>query len=397
MLEAAELLPGAEAVAVSARTGEGLDELRAALDRAAAAAASRAERPGAARLHVDRVFTIKGAGTVVTGTLWSGAIARGDEVADAAPADRRARVRGVQVHDRPLERRGGRPASGAQPDRPERRRGEPRRRRWWAAIGSAADLPGRRRARVRGTRARARPPGPGPPRHPREPGASGLAGRELLAAAARATARPTGRRPARGPPDRPTGHVGGRHGPRRPPAQARPRATCWSLARAASGARRARRAGEWRPTSGAASRTIHPAARLPPDRGARCPRVGAGARAAPARGRIRAAARFRARRRRPGGPARRRPRRARVKGAPLSPGRARRRPPARDRDRLGARGCGDARAATRRARHLAQVRAGAARASRRRAAHAAPGRRARRPAHRPPAAHRRRGHRHGCR
>ena len=102
MLEASELLPGAEAVAVSARTGDGLEELRAALDRAAGSVDSRADASGLARLHVDRAFTIRGAGTVVTGTLWSGQVARGDEVV-LLPGDRRARVRGVQVHDQPLE------------------------------------------------------------------------------------------------------------------------------------------------------------------------------------------------------------------------------------------------------------------------------------------------------
>jgi selenocysteine-specific elongation factor len=98
MLEAAELLPGAEVVAVSARTGVGLDELRGALARVIATLPSRAERPGAARLHIDRVFTIKGAGTVVTGTLWSGSIARGDSLT-LLPGHRRARAREVQVHD----------------------------------------------------------------------------------------------------------------------------------------------------------------------------------------------------------------------------------------------------------------------------------------------------------
>ncbi len=101
--EAQELLPGAEVVAVSARTGEGLDELRAALDRAAARAASRADAPGAMRLHVDRVFTIRGAGTVVTGTLWSGSAGRGDTVT-ILPSGRTARVRGVEVHDEPVDR-----------------------------------------------------------------------------------------------------------------------------------------------------------------------------------------------------------------------------------------------------------------------------------------------------
>ena len=101
--EAAELLPGAEIVAVSARTGAGLDELRAALDRAAARTDGRAETPGGLRLHVDRAFTIRGAGTVVTGTLWSGSAARGDEVT-IQPSGRRARVRSVEVHDAEVER-----------------------------------------------------------------------------------------------------------------------------------------------------------------------------------------------------------------------------------------------------------------------------------------------------
>src|SRR5438132_6136293 len=68
--EAEELVPGAPVVAVSARTGAGLDELRVAL----ADAAHAHEHPrGAAeaRLYVDRVFTLHGIGTVATGTLWS--------------------------------------------------------------------------------------------------------------------------------------------------------------------------------------------------------------------------------------------------------------------------------------------------------------------------------------
>jgi selenocysteine-specific elongation factor len=55
------------------------------------------------RLHVDRSFSIRGAGTVVTGTLWSGTAARGDEVI-VQPAGTPARIRGVQVHDAPVER-----------------------------------------------------------------------------------------------------------------------------------------------------------------------------------------------------------------------------------------------------------------------------------------------------
>ena len=66
-------------------------------------ACRRAERDGPLRLHVDRSFTIRGAGTVVTGTLWSGTAARGDEVL-ILPAGTPARVRSVQVHDEPRER-----------------------------------------------------------------------------------------------------------------------------------------------------------------------------------------------------------------------------------------------------------------------------------------------------
>jgi selenocysteine-specific elongation factor len=101
--EAAELLPGVSAVACSGRTGAGVDDVRAALDRVAAALPGRAGRDAEPVLHVDRVFSVRGAGTVVTGTLWSGAVARGDTLA-VQPAGLRARVRGVHVHDEPVER-----------------------------------------------------------------------------------------------------------------------------------------------------------------------------------------------------------------------------------------------------------------------------------------------------
>jgi selenocysteine-specific elongation factor len=100
--EAAELLPGAEIVPVAARAGQGVEELRAALERAADRV-GEVDRSGSLRLHVDRSFTIRGAGTVVTGTLWSGSAARGDEVR-ILPAGTPARVRSVQVHDEPRER-----------------------------------------------------------------------------------------------------------------------------------------------------------------------------------------------------------------------------------------------------------------------------------------------------
>ena len=59
--------------------------------------------PDGTRLYVDRVFTLRGIGTVVTGTLWSGSIGEGDELR-AEPGARAVRVRSVQVHDRPVDR-----------------------------------------------------------------------------------------------------------------------------------------------------------------------------------------------------------------------------------------------------------------------------------------------------
>ena len=92
---------GSEVVEVSARTGAGLDELRAALDRVAGAAGARAA-DGPVRLPVDRSFSLRGIGTVVTGTLWSGTVSAGDRLA-IEPGGREARVRSVQVHDAPVE------------------------------------------------------------------------------------------------------------------------------------------------------------------------------------------------------------------------------------------------------------------------------------------------------
>jgi selenocysteine-specific elongation factor len=103
--QASELLPGVEAIPVSATTGAGLDELRAGLERAAATAAGRVASDRGARLHIDRVFTVRGAGTVVTGTLWSGEISRGDTLR-LLPGGRTVRVREVQVHDERLQHAG---------------------------------------------------------------------------------------------------------------------------------------------------------------------------------------------------------------------------------------------------------------------------------------------------
>jgi selenocysteine-specific elongation factor len=101
--EARALLPDAEVVVCSARTGAGVDDVRAALDRVAARLPARGERDGEPLLHVDRAFTIRGAGTVVTGTLWSGSVAAGDRLV-LLPAGAPVRVRSVQIHDEPVER-----------------------------------------------------------------------------------------------------------------------------------------------------------------------------------------------------------------------------------------------------------------------------------------------------
>jgi selenocysteine-specific elongation factor len=89
-------LDGAPVIPVSATTGAGLDDLRRAIANIAAHTAAR-HPDGAARLPIDRAFTMQGFGTVVTGTLVSGRIRVDDELA-LAPGDVRVRVRGVQVH-----------------------------------------------------------------------------------------------------------------------------------------------------------------------------------------------------------------------------------------------------------------------------------------------------------
>jgi selenocysteine-specific elongation factor len=100
--EARELVPGVQVVPVSAQSGEGLDELRAAIASVAAEIPDRAAAQPT-RLFVDRAFALHGIGTVATGTLWSGAIGEGD-ILQALPGSVEARVRSVQVHDRPVER-----------------------------------------------------------------------------------------------------------------------------------------------------------------------------------------------------------------------------------------------------------------------------------------------------
>jgi selenocysteine-specific elongation factor len=100
-LEAEELvkgsfLEGAPIVPVSSVTGAGLDDLRRELAVVAAEVPEK-NASGHFRLPIDRVFSVKGFGTVVTGTLVSGSVAREQEV-ELYPAGRRLRVRGVEVH-----------------------------------------------------------------------------------------------------------------------------------------------------------------------------------------------------------------------------------------------------------------------------------------------------------
>ena len=102
--EARELVPQAEVLPVSAKTGAGLEELRGALGRAAdLVAPSNHLSSGPARLFVDRVFSLRGIGTVATGTLWSGTVGDGD-LLRIEPSGRDVRVRSVQVHDEPVAR-----------------------------------------------------------------------------------------------------------------------------------------------------------------------------------------------------------------------------------------------------------------------------------------------------
>ena len=96
---AGTVLADAQVVAVSARDGTGLDRLVAALDRLVLGAPTPSE--ARCRLFVDRVFSITGAGTVVTGTLTGGCLAIDDEVA-VEPGGARARIRSLQTHKHAL-------------------------------------------------------------------------------------------------------------------------------------------------------------------------------------------------------------------------------------------------------------------------------------------------------
>lgn len=88
---------GSPVVPVSARTGEGLGELRSAISAAAAMISPRNVETDLFRMPVDRVFSVRGTGTVVTGTIWSGWVAR-ESMVTLYPGSRQLRVRAVETH-----------------------------------------------------------------------------------------------------------------------------------------------------------------------------------------------------------------------------------------------------------------------------------------------------------
>ena len=92
-LQDAPILP------VSARTGEGIDRLRAELAGQLVGIQHRGDRP---RLWVDRAFSVRGAGTVVTGTLMEGRMSVGDDL-EVLPGRKRTRIRGMQSHEKEIE------------------------------------------------------------------------------------------------------------------------------------------------------------------------------------------------------------------------------------------------------------------------------------------------------
>jgi selenocysteine-specific elongation factor len=99
---AGSFLEGAPVVAVSARTGEGLEILRSELRRLGLEVPSKpTDLPF--RLPIDRAFVMKGFGAVVTGTLIAGTLEKEAEV-EVYPLSRRVRVRGIEVHNQPTER-----------------------------------------------------------------------------------------------------------------------------------------------------------------------------------------------------------------------------------------------------------------------------------------------------
>src|SRR6185503_8964946 len=101
-LVAGSFLEGAPIVPVSSTTGAGLDELRAAILQSVANVDDRDATRRVFRLPIDRVFTMKGFGSVITGTTYSGRVRVDDEV-EVLPGEKRSRARGVQVHGQPRD------------------------------------------------------------------------------------------------------------------------------------------------------------------------------------------------------------------------------------------------------------------------------------------------------
>jgi selenocysteine-specific elongation factor len=101
-LVAGSFLEGQPIVPVSSTTGAGLDELRAAILQSVANVDDRDASRRVFRLPIDRVFTMKGFGSVITGTTYSGRVRVDDEV-EVLPGEKRSRARGVQVHGQPRD------------------------------------------------------------------------------------------------------------------------------------------------------------------------------------------------------------------------------------------------------------------------------------------------------
>jgi selenocysteine-specific elongation factor len=101
-LVAGSFLEDAPIIAVSSRTGDGIEALKTALLAAGQQAPSRSA-DFIMRLPIDRAFTMRGFGAVVTGTLIAGEISEGEEL-EILPQGKRVRVRGLQVHGAPVAR-----------------------------------------------------------------------------------------------------------------------------------------------------------------------------------------------------------------------------------------------------------------------------------------------------
>lgn len=95
-------LEGIPILKVSSATGDGIEDLKSVIEKVVQDIDVKSER-GPFRLPVDRVFTMKGFGTVITGTVFSGSVSIGDTL-EVLPSGRSVRVRGIQVHNQKVER-----------------------------------------------------------------------------------------------------------------------------------------------------------------------------------------------------------------------------------------------------------------------------------------------------